>query len=218
MAKYIPPNSNRFASLDENNPRPLTTTTTGVMSSGTMASLTRASIPSSSYASRFSEQARLRNDPKYVPPKSVNIASNDDFPTLGVPKVAAATNLPKSSTGQNFIQMAEGWGKKIEIEEKENRDRIYRAEEDRRAQAKIKIKPETIQLTTKNKIILQTKDVNRFYDEKEKRFKKIEGDISDDSFESGPHEEEEVDDDCESQDDEFNTNIVNDRRHRDELY
>ena len=114
--------------------------------------------------------------------------------------------------------MAEGWGKKIEIEEKENRDRIYRAEEDRRAQAKIKIKPETIQLSTKNKIILQTRDANRFYDEKEKRFKKIEGDISDDSFESGPHEEEEVDDECESQDDEFNTNIVNDRRHRDELY
>jgi hypothetical protein len=190
------------------------------MSSGTMASLTKGQPSNNSYASNFSEQSRLRNNPNYVPPqKPVNISSEDDFPTFGVSKTVKPVPI---STGKNLIKMAEEWGKKIEDEEEANRNRIRKAEEDRRIKAKedyLKekygdVKPKIV---IKNKLILSDRK-NEYYDKKDGQVKPINV-VEEDSFESGPsHDEEEEVEDDESQEDEFNTNIGSDRRHRDELY
>ena len=241
MSKYVPPcmkeSQNRFSALDANPSetkeawRPRSTAHPEPsrypeprMTSGTMASLTKGKSSSNSYASNFAEQARLRNDPNYVPPqKPVNIASDDDFPTLCVPKKVQP--IPGSSTGQNFIQMAEGWGKKIKDEEEANRQRIRKAEEERRITAKenyLKEKYGNVEdmpkIACKNKLILASHN-DKYYDKKEGKLKSINDVVEEDSFESGPsHDEEEEDDDDESHDDEFNTNIGYERRHRDELY
>ena len=190
------------------------------LASGTMASLTKGQRSTNSYSSNFSEQSRLRNDPNYIPPqKPVNISSEDDFPTLGVSKTVKPVPI---STGKNFIQMAEEWGKKIEDEEEANRYRIRKTEEDRRIKAKedyLKekygdVKPKIV---IKNKLILSDRK-NEYYDKKDGQVKPINV-VEEDSFESGPsHDEEEEVEDDESQEDEFNTNIGSDRRHRDELY
>ena len=218
MTKYIPPflkeskTPNRFSALSETPSTPSTPRTPSTMASltsGTMASLTKGN---KSYSTKFSEQSRLRNS-NYVPQKSVNISSEDDFPSLGVKPI-----LPIIPTNDKFIKMAEDWGKKIEIDKEANRTRIINEEKERRRIAKEQLKHNTLPTRRTNKrIIYDTK--NRFYDADLKIYKLIVDDsIDEDSFESGPSVDEEDDDINEEEDTEFNVNIVNDRRHYDELY
>ena len=192
----------------------------GKLASGTMASLTKSKEPTKSYSNRFSEQTRLRNDPTYVPPqKAVNISSDDDFPSLGSSAVK-----PSSWASNNCIKMAEEWGKKIKEEDEAHRASIIKADLDRRMAAKEQMKEEKMQkmnpkedVSKKSKLII-AKNKNKFYDQYEHKFKSIENEIEEDSFESGPsHDEEEVDDE-DINDDEFNTDIGYERRHKDELY
>lgn len=192
------------------------------LSSGTMASLTKAKEQTRSYSNRFSEQTRIRNDPKYVPPqKAVNISSEDDFPSLG-PRVTKSSSVSWSSS-KDCIKMAEEWGKKNEEDEKANRARIIKAEDDRRRIAKEQMKEEKKQKmnikeeTTKSKLIIRAKNKDTFYDQYEHKFKNIE-EVEEDSFESGPsHDEEEfIDDD--DVDEEFNADISYERRNKGELH
>jgi len=208
----------------EQNPRMASSSAT--LSSGTMASLTKAKEPTRSYSNRFSEQTRIRNDPNYVPPqKAVNISSEDDFPSLGT---NVSTSVAKSSSvswssSKDCIKMAEEWGKKNEEDERANRARIIKAEDDRRRIAKEQMKEEKKQKmnvkeeTTKSKLIIRAKNKDTFYDQYEHKFKNIE-DIEEDSFESGPsHDEEEVIDD-DVDDEEFNADISYERRNKGELH
>ena len=186
------------------------------LASGTMASLTKQT---SSYSNRFAENERRRNDPTYVPPqKPVNITSENDFPTLGTPKIVP---IP-IKTG--FVTMAKEWGKKIEEEEEANRTRIQNAEIERRIHAKEQYMKEKYgtpecKVRSKNGLIIRAKK-NEYYDKEQRAFKPImEDNVSDDSFESGPsHEDVIEDEEEESLEDEFNTNIGYERRHKDELY
>jgi hypothetical protein len=160
-------------------------------SRGTMASLTK---------------------PKTV---SINVASEDDFPTLGVPKPVLTATVPVLTATTPYIKMAKDWGKKLEEEKEANIIRIRNAEEERHIIAKQgtqeKIKP-------KNKMII-TGRKNQYYDNKDGTFKAIvEDDLSDDSFESGPSREEEDFENDVCEDDEMNANLVRDRRHDNELY
>lgn len=220
----------------EQNPRMATSSTSSAtLSSGTMASLTKAKEPTRSYSNRFSEQTRIRNDPNYVPPqKSVNISSEDDFPSLG-PNVTSVTSVSTSvntnvtsvtkswSSSKDCIKMAEEWGKKNEEDERANRARIIKAEDDRRRIAKEQMKEEKKQKmnvkeeTTKSKLIIRETNKDKFYDQYEHKFKNIE-EIEEDSFESGPsHDEEEfIDDD--DVDEEFNADISYERRNKGELH
>jgi len=211
MLKY---NANRFSSLESK-----TESNTPRLTTGTMASLTRSKdINRHSYSNRFSEQYKLKGNPNYVPPqKPINITSNDDFPTLGTPKIVP---IPKQT---DMVHMAKEWGTKIEEEKEANLKRIQMAEIQRRADIKeqyIKEKYGTPECKVKFKNGLIVKNhKNRYYDKEYVEFKKIVDDtISDDSFESEPSREDEVEDEEESPDDEFNTNIGYDRRHKDELY
>ena len=216
MSKY---NANRFASLESKESNAPSESNPPRLAAGTMASLTKAKeVNKNAYSTRFSEQSRLRNDPNYVPPqRPVNITSDDDFPTLGTPKVIP---LPKQS---GMVSMAKEWGKKIEEEEEANRTRIQNAEIQRRADAKEKYMKEKYgtpecRVKSKNGLIIRVKK-NQYYDKEQVAFKQIvEENVSDDSFESGPSREDEVEEDIESPDDEFNTNIGYERRHKDELY
>jgi len=187
--------------------------------SGTMASLTKAQSSSTSYSSRFAEQERIKNNPNYVPPqKPVNISSEDDFPTLGVPKVVSIPTPDKS-----FIKMAEGWGKKIKEDDEANRRRIQTDEDERRRIAKENYLKEKYgddkhKIVGKNKSILKNRK-NEYYVKEIGTYKPIvDNTLEEDSVESCPSHEEEEEDDDESQEDEFNTNIGYERRHRDELY
>jgi len=204
------------------NPRPstLSSVASGTLASGTMASLTKSKEPTKSYSNRFSEQTRLRNDPTYVPPqKAINISSNDDFPSLG----SSAVKPSSWASSNNCIKMAEEWGKKIKEEDEAHRASIIKADLDRRMAAKEQMKEEKMQKmnptdTSKKSKLIIAKNKNKFYDQYEHKFKSIDNEIEEDSFESGPsHDEEEVDDE-EINDDEFNTDIGYERRHKDELY
>lgn len=187
MSKYVPPSMRNGQGQGQNRNE------TNPRSRGTMASLTK---------------------PKTV---SINVASEDDFPTLGVPKpVLTATTTPTTTaTTTPYIKMAKDWGKKLEEEKEANIIRIRNAEEERHIIAKQgiqeKIKP-------KSKLII-TGRKNQYYDNKDGTFKAIvEDDLSDDSFESGPSREEEDFENDVCEDDEMNANLVRDRRHDNELY
>lgn len=192
--------------------------------SGTMASLTKAQSSSTSYSSRFAEQERIKNNPNYVPPqKPVNISSEDDFPTLGVPKVPILAVPKVATSGQTLIQMAEGWGKKIKEDDEANRRRIQTDEDERRRIAKENCLKEKYgddkqKIVGKNKSIIKARK-NEYYVKEIGAYKPIvDNTLEEDSVESCPSHEEEEEDDDESQEDEFNTNIGYERRHRDELY
>ena len=214
---YRPPkNSN-----EQKESTPRSTHAQSTLSSGTMASLTKSKDPTKSYSNRFLEQTKIRNNPNYVPPqKPVNISSEDDFPRLG-PSIAKPSSW---STSKNCIQMAEEWGKKNEEDERLHRARIIKAEEDRRRIAKEQIKEQkkekmyvTQDISAKSKSIISGK--NRFYDQYEHKFKSIDNEEEEeDSFESGPSQDEEEFYEEYNNDDEFNTDIGYERRHKDELY
>lgn len=193
-------------------------TSTNTLAAGTMASLTKSKEPTKSYGNRFSEQTRIRNDPGYVAPISVNISSEADFPSLGGAKPPTHV-VP--TPARSFIKMAEDWGKKIEMDEEANRMRIINEEKDRRRRMKelMKHPDHTIKSFNKNSIIPVSRFKHQYYDHEEKKYKNISDDSVEDSFESGPsHDEEEDENDDIHEEDEINANIVNDRRHRDELY
>jgi len=154
--------------------------------------------------------ASFKNSSKLAE-KTVNIASEEDFPTLGVPK-PIGVSLPKSNKG--FIQMAEEWGKEIKEDEIANIRRIANDENER----KIKAKEKKHKVIPKVKGMIIPKKKNEYYDETTKTYKPIvEDDISDDSFESGPSNQEEEEEE-EIIDEEYNTNIGNDGRRRYDLY
>jgi len=214
MSKYIPPflkeskTPNRFSALSETSSSQSSSSSLAstTLTSGTMASLTKGN---KSYSNKFSESKTN------CVQKSVNISSEDDFPSLGVKPV-----LPTIHKNDKFIKMAEDWGKKIEEDDEANRRRIIHEEQERRRIAKelMKNKPHTLPTRRINKIILsETK--NKYYDADLKIYKLIVDDtIEDDSVESTPSVNEEDDEFDEEEDIEFNTHLVNDRRHYDELY
>lgn len=221
---YSPRNESKNESNNESKQNHVMYNRMPSRATNTMASLTKArEANTKSYSNRFLEQSRLRNDPKYVPPqKPVNISSSEDFPSLGSPKTITPIIPLVSSSGQNYIDMAKGWGKKIEEDEEANRIRIHNAEILRKKIAKENYDNEKKGIperkTTKKKLMINSRK-NEYYDKDEHRFKSLDETISDDSFESGPsHEEDEDYEDDEINDDEINANIGKVRKHDNELY
>jgi len=224
MSKYTPPflkeskTPNRFSALSEtpssqsfqstpSSSTPSSSTSSSSSSQSSLASGTMASLTKGNKS--YSTSSESKKDQK-----SVNISSEDDFPSLGVKPV-----LPTIHKNDKFIKMAEDWGKKIEEDEEANRRRIINEEQERRRIAKelMKHTPHTLPTRRINKTILsETK--NKYYDADLKIYKLIVDDtIEDDSIESTPSANEEEDDD-DDEDTEINANLVNDRRHEYELY
>lgn len=153
--------NNRFAALSDDFPmnRPVVNTSRPAVEAPKLAPMTLASAtsngavpmggasgavpmggagstgPKKSFASRFSEQAKIASNPNYKPPpKPINFQSEEDFPSLGGKPVN--TVITKSevtgATGAKFADMAKGWAKHKEDEEERARMKAEQEEKLRR--------------------------------------------------------------------------------------
>jgi hypothetical protein len=184
-----------------------------------------------SYASKFSNQVRVAQDPNYVPPpKPLDINSQEDFPTLGgkpqatsKPKVTQPTN--KASTirqteladapkpAGKWANMAKAWAQQDEDEKEAARLREVEEENYRK------------EMEILNAMHLPTFNHHRrnnYYDEEEldEGYNQYEEEEADSYvYESSETEEEPSDNDNqETPDDEYNSNTVWDGRRKDDLY
>jgi hypothetical protein len=160
---------NKFAALadDYKREKPIINTSLPAKMAPTLAPATLASLtsngdvsnpvtsgsgsssgPKKSFASKFAEQVKIANDPNYKPPpKPVNFASEDDFPSLGGPKKPATTSAttvtavkPATDTkfaDTKFADLAKGWAKQKEDEAEEAIRKAAREERRRRERASI---------------------------------------------------------------------------------
>jgi len=198
---------------------------------GTLASLTATAliIPAnlssddqgSSFAAKFAQKMKIVDDPDYVPPPiTVNVSSEEEFPTLGGPPSTKSTTNSLWSEPSKIVKHAEEWHTILEKQriEKEN---IHEQQELARHKRRIAKLNATSNHSKKIPII-----PSKIHDQKtEEEFIPIEyeedGFDSDDGLYASDVDEEEFfgdEEDDEEEEDEFNPNIYDDRRHRDELY
>ena len=177
--------------------------------------------PKKSFASRFSEQAKIATNPNYKPPpKPINFQSEEDFPSLGgkpVNKVITKSEVSATSatgaTGTKFADMAKGWAKHKEDEEERVRMKAEQ-EEKRRSEAMLMRSIPIIRGPRR----AATKDNYHNEDENQEDSHNYEesslGD--DDSYEVPEGDTEPSDEDDENG--EFNSDVGWDGRKRGDLY
>jgi hypothetical protein len=166
-----------------------------------------------SFASKFAEQTKITSDPNYVPPpKPINVASENDFPSLGAPKKSTSTVWGNKTQSDNkpstlsFADKAKEWAKQKE-EEAEEAQRKAAEEKKMRREAEFHKRMNVIGINR-----YQRKYVDE--DDEDQIEQSSLGD--DDSYEVPEYEEEPSEEDCD--DGEFNPNIGWDGRHKDDLY
>ena len=151
-------NDNKFAALadDYKREKPVVNTSLPAKMAPTLAPATLASLtsngdvsnpvtsgagPKKSFASKFAEQVKIASDPNYKPPpKPVNFASEDDFPSLGGPKKPAASVVAAVAVkpvDTKFADLAKGWAKQKEDEAEDALRKAAREERRRRERANI---------------------------------------------------------------------------------
>ena len=180
---------------------------------GTLASLTRnphapsapsaTSIPSAPSATRTSEPYRRPTHAQRV------IPSAEEFPSLG----GLRTTLPKKEPTRSYAEMSREWVKTAKEKEEEDKKR---AEEERSQQTPEEIfRHRVISLAPLN-VSAATASVST-----RKEYDGIGGtkeEWSDESDLSDPHVDLEVLSPSDEDPDEFNSNIVWDRRSKNEMY
>lgn len=192
------------------------------------ASANTAGGPKMSFAAKFAEQARIADDPNYVPqPKPVDFKSEDDFPALGAtkksvtgawgtkPVVVAATAAnsaiePTKPATPSFAEKAKEWANKRAEEEEKARIKALREERLRREADLIRGMPIMgFRRRRQEDEDEDEEDYNPTYDESS---------LGDDSYEIPDEDGEPSEEDEEDEDSEFNQNVGWDGRRRDDLY
>ena len=171
--------------------------------------------PKKSFASRFSEQAKIASNPNYKPPpKPINFQSEEDFPSLGGKPVNTVITKSEITTGAKFADMAKGWAKHKEDEEERVRMKAEQEEKLRREAIMMR----SIPILGAFRRRQDTEPVYRNEEEEEEYNPNYEesslGD--DDSYEAPEGNEEPSDEDDENG--EFNNDVGWDGRKRGDLY
>lgn len=203
-------------------PKLVPATLASLTSNGNGPISTTGSGPKKSFAAKFAEQAKIAEDPNYVPPpKPVDLKSEEDFPSLGAPKKTPTTgawgakpvqNEVVKPTGPSFADKAKEWANKKAEDEEKARKKALREERLRREAELIKSMPR-IGFIRKN-----------YYDEDDEEEDEYnpydESSLGDsDSFGCPDDDQEPSDNDGEEEEDsEFNQNVGWDGRRRDDLY
>ena len=241
--------SNKFAALSDDFPmtkkdKPIVNTSLPAQQAPKLAPATLASLtsngsapvvttggsgsgPKKSFAAKFAEQARIAEDPNYVPPpKPVDFRSEDDFPALGAPakpvtgawgaKPAAAKNVivePTKPAGASFAEKAKEWANKKAEDEEKARKKAMREERLRREAELIRSIPIMGFHRRRQEYDNEDEeeDYNPNYDESS---------LGDDSYEVSEDDYKPVEDSEEEDEEngEFNQNVGWDGRRRDDLY
>lgn len=197
-------------------PKLVPATLASITSNGTDFTTVVGSGPKKSFASKFAEHAKnaeqTKNaaNPHYVlPPKPVNVTSEDDFPSLGGPKKTIAVKLGADSkpVAVSFAEKAKEWAKQKEDEAVEAIKKA--AEEEKNRQDLLLYKRTTIIGFNRCK----NKYENNDYDD----YNYDESSLGDDDSYEVPEEDEQPSEEEENED-EFNQNVGWDGRHKDDLY
>lgn len=197
-------------------PKLVPATLASITSNGTGFTTVVGSGPKKSFASKFAEQAKNAANPHYVPPpKPVNVASEDDFPSLGghkktIVQSKTINNKPPAESKQvalSFAEKAKEWAKHKEDEAAEATKKA--AEEEKRHQDLLLYKRMTVIGINryKNQYAENNEDDEYNYDESSLG----EDDSYDVPEDDEPSEEEE-------EEEEFNQNVGWDGRRKDDLY
>lgn len=230
--------SNKFAALSDDfsmkKDKPVVNTSLPAKEAPKLAPATLASLtggasvatsgssgPKKSFASKFAEQAKIASDPYYKPPpKPINVASEDDFPSLGGPTKAptgAWGSKPKSEvvesekTTLSFADKAKEWAKQKEEEEETARLNAI-ADEKRRRESQLHKRMNVLNFNRfKRQFVENGEEEDEYYNNEESSL----GD--DDSYEV-PEGDEETSEEEYDDTDEFNQNVGWDGRRKDDLY
>jgi hypothetical protein len=177
-----------------------------------------------SFASKFAEKVKIEEDPDYKPPpKPIDFGSEDDFPTLGAPSkpLALALVKPTQSAGPQapkfdakFAEKAKEWAEQKKAEEEAEKKRRY---EEARRHHKESIMSSGIHIIkhtfANSKNSESDEEYNPNYDE--------EG-IDDDDYLYNVDEDElnsmDGEEDEENEDNELNSDVGSNRRHKNDLY
>ena len=170
-----------------------------------------------SFASKFAEKIKINEDPNYTPPpKPIDFSSEDDFPTLGAPSkplnIVKSKDIvkPASKFDGNFAVKAREWAdlKKAEeeAEKKRKEDEARRLKEERIMESGIHI-------------VKHTFGPSRKCDSDDEYLPNYDEEDSDDPPSLYNEESEEsYEEDEENEDGEYNSNIADNRRHKNDLY
>jgi hypothetical protein len=180
--------------------------------------------PKKSFATKFAEQARIAQDPNYVPPpKPVDLKSEEDFPSLGAPKKPPTTGAwgakpttnavvePTKPAGASFAEKAKEWANKKAEDEEKARKRALRQERLRREAELIRSMP--IMGFRRRQEVDEEDDEDLFNPHYEDG-----SSLGDDSYEIPSEDDEVPEDDEDNEENEFNQNVGWDGRRRDDLY
>ena len=211
--KFVPMT---LASLTSTNGLAVQNKASGVDSDG-FTTVKSDNGPKKSYASRFSEASKIKENPGYKPaPKPLDITSSDDFPTLGSYKASNTVVYPigaQKETKNLFAEKAKEWAKKKEADEERTRNKLALEEQQRRDMEHLKRMTGNIRFTRK-----EDEDehenlafYNQTYDDK------ALGEDPD-GYEVPEGDESELHEGDGSDEDEFNPNIGWDGRRKDDLY
>lgn len=183
---------------------------------GTLASLTRnpnaSRVPAQSVPSG---RTCIPSEPYRRPAHSM-VSSAEEFPSLGFPSLAGHRIVPKKEPMRSFAELSREWVKTAKEKEEEDKKR---AEEERSQQTPeevfrhrvISLAPLNVSTTT---AISSTSAVRKEYD----GIGGVKEEWSDESDLSDPHVDTEVLSHSDEDPDEFNSNIVWDRRSKNEMY
>jgi hypothetical protein len=214
-------------------------TSNGAAATATTTATTGGS--NKSFGSKFAEQARVAEDPNYVPPpKPINFTSEDDFPTLGggsSPKKSVVSNhcfktsntptntviidseeydVPTlATTGNKWANMAKGWAKHKEDEEERARKKKMLEDQMLREAELMKSIP-IIGMRRRNRY--DDDDDYSDYDPQEKNENYIPEEEDSYGMPDDDENEKNILQDVEDEQEEFNSNIGWDGRKRDDLY
>lgn len=202
-------------------PATLASITSNGTVSVTPSSLSQQGGPKKSFASKFSEQAKIASNPNYKPPpKVIDVNSADEFPTLGAPKNVVTKTVSNISAeyikvdkppGLSFAEKAKEWAqqKQDEVDEA-NRKAIE--EENKRCTAALNRGIGCIGMKRFKNNTNHSVDEDEDYNYEESSL----GD--DDSFEVPEQDEEPSSSEDDENDNEINQNVGWDGRRKGDLY
>lgn len=201
-------NNNRFSALSDE--KPIINTSRPAKEAPKLVPATLAAITSNgqggkgTFASKMAEKAMIASNPNYVKP--LDVASENDFPSLGgSKKVVVAEPVKKSNS---YASLARDWAKQKEEEEENERLNQLKLAEEEKERALLK----SMALLTSRRRMR-----NQVTHEDEDDYQYDESSLAGDSDEGESPDESEPSE-AEDEDDEYNQNVGWDGRRKDDLY
>lgn len=233
--KNQPTTTNRFEALSDDFPmrkeKPLINTSLPAKEAPKLIPATLASLTSNNglnsavnngskrtFASKFAEEIKNISDPNYKAPlKTVDVTSENEFPSLGAPTKSvggAWGSKPKNQIVEpeptlSFANKAKEWAKQKEEEENEARKKAIEEEKLRRENE-----------IHKRMNIVNVNRYTRQYpsDDEDDEYVNEDSSLGDDSYEVPEYDEEPSEEEEDEENDEFNQNIGWDGRRKGDLY